>query len=454
MKRQSRSIRWPMRRYGGWAIPLLAILLSTPVSGDPLTLETALERALAQNPGLERARGQVRSEALERKAARARRLPEVSLQGEYTHSSEPNQVWPIHEAGTFPPFDEDQLTSGLYLQLPLYSGGGLIANENLAEQRHEAARLGVDASRQELSFNVLSTYAKVLQLEGLSAAMVRRIESLEAEAADVERRIKEGRAAQIDRIRIQSRLSQARHEAADLESGVANARAMLAVLLGVPKVEAALAPLPGVELEEAGIESWIERAVAANPDLKRLRTEQAASGSELNMARADRKPQLSFVGNTRYHNDSDWDGQNEWEIGLQLSMPLYDGDLRSARVDQAAVGREMAQLALRERRDEVAYEVREAHNGVATSRLQVRVAEMGVREAEEVLRIEKLRYETGAATITDLLDAEAEYWDARATLHQSRYDLEVRKAQLLKSVGELSPARFGAQTVNRREGRS
>ncbi len=439
----------------GWMLlPVMLAASFSPATATAaaLSLPQALNQALQNNPGIERQRQQVQSEQLEKSVAEARHFPELELQAGITHYSEPTLVWPIHERGEFPPFDEDIANVGVNLRLPLYMGGKLVAAVNLAEKLIRSAEWQLQASQQELIFNIVSAYGKTLQLQQLRNAMQYRIVRLVAQHKDARERLRLGRVAELDVARIKTRLTEAHYEMAAMQQGVSNSLQLLATLMGSHEVPDGLDELPEVIFSSStSLAQWNEQALASHPALHRAQIGIDAADERVDIARSERRPQLNLVGSSRYLESSRGEGQDEWQVGLQLSLPLYDGSARSDRVSQAVIARQMAQLEVQELRDNLRFQVSEAYSAVTTGALQLTVAGQGLREAEEVLRIETLRYQTGASTITDLLGAEADLWNARAKQMQAHYDLIISKSRLLKTAGLLKPESFSPGTPQQRE---
>lgn len=432
-----------MRHFGSLIVVMLLWGNAGNVPAETLSIQQAIEQGLLNNPGIERQRQQVQSEKLGQSIAQAKRLPELELQAGITHYSEPTLVWPIHEPGQFPPFDEDVANVGINFRLPLYSGGKLIASVDLAKKMTRSAELVLQASRQELIFNIVSVYGKTLQLQQLGEAMRHRIVNLESRLVDVKMLQRAGRAAAVDVARIKTRLSEARYEMASLEQGVASSRELLATLMGTAKVTQQLMEMPPLKtLPFSTLEQWTEQALASHPRLARAQTAIQAAEHRTDIARSERLPQVNVVGNSRHLESGSGEGQDEWQLGLQLSMPLFDGSARRDQVSQAEIARQMAQLELQELRDSIRYQVNDAHGAVSTDRLQLRLAVQGLREAEEVYRIEQLRYRTGTSTMTDLLGAEADLWNARAKQTQATYDLVISQCRLRKVAGLIVTQQF------------
>ena len=69
------------------------------------------------------------------------------------------------------------------------------------------------------------------------------------------------------------------------------------------------------------------------------------------------------------------------------------------------------------------------------ARNRVEVSEKSAEQADEALRLIRVRYENGAATITEYLDAEVRLTGARVRDVAARYDIERATADLRRALG-------------------
>lgn len=413
-------------------------------AGDALTLEEAVTTALRANPGLQQQRHDRDSQRIETSIASRQRLPQVELRAGRKRYAHPTLIHPIEEEGVFPTLDTSASSVGLYMRLPLYLGGRLVAGESLAGHRHESSLVQLQAGRQDLIFNVVATYAKAWQMRELANAQSRRILFLTAELDAIEQKIALGRVAPRERLRVEAQLSRARLQHADALQGAGDARALLAVLMDRDPPEEVLAPLPRLAIAPpATAEAAAAAARDRHPRVRRARAELAAAEDLVDIARGDRRPRVDLVANARTSRDGDWDGRDDWEIGLELSLPLFDGGIRSRRTDQARLEQSRASRELAGALAEVAAEARKAYAALHTAEMNIGVARAGLADAKEVLRIEKLMYREGRGTVTDLLSADSANARATADLKRTEYDLLVARARLLRSQGVLTPEKLG-----------
>ncbi|MBA3058269.1 MAG: TolC family protein [Gammaproteobacteria bacterium] len=435
---------------------LFVLLFSTVkavVAADPLPLWEAMERAVQSNPAIKSQRVEVSRQTLEQDIARSQHLPKVDLSAAYTRYAYPTFVTPIREVGVFPPMDTAIANIGLALNLPLYSGGKLVAGEALAAHNREASVQALRAGGQDLLFNVAATYTKALHFRQLVKVLDVRIQALQQEERDIGLRIQQGRAARLELIRLQTQLSQARYDKVSVTQAEKDALSLLAALLGesgsAPILSnlGATAPVLPVSAEEA-----IGRALQQRPDILRLDVLGKAAQQKTAIARGDRLPQINLVAKVQESGSGNWNGYNDWQIGVQLSLPLFDGDIRKHRVDQAGLEQQQNALQQEDARNRLVSEVEQAFGALSESRARLEAATQGEGEANEALRIEALRYRSGENTITDLLGAESAHWSATASRLQAGYDITVSQARLLRVIGELGPDSFRPAVADKKSG--
>jgi len=431
-------------------VPARWLLLPMALAGgmqamaeEPLTLWEAMRRAAEANPAVRSRQVEVARQTLEQDIARGQHYPKLELYGGVTHYGYPSFVTPIRQAGVFPPMDKDISNLGVTITLPVYSGGKLAAGETLAAQHREAALQALRSSGQDLLFNVVASYARALHFKHLGRTLDSRMAALEREERDIGLRIEHGRAARLELIRLQTQLSQARHDGVVIAQGEKDALSLLASLMGESRPVTVLADLGGTApvLPESAEEA-LGRALRQRPDLLELQAMGKAAEAKTDIARGDRLPQLNLVARAQKSAGSDSTVYNDWQAGLQLSIPLFDGSVRRRRVAQARLEERQVQLMQEDARNRLATEVQQASGTLSEAQARLAAATQGELEAGEVLRIETLRYDGGESTITDLLLAESARWGAVATRLQAEYDIAVSQARLLRAIGELAPGSF------------
>lgn len=410
-----------------------------------LNLRQAMELAETNNPSLRKVLLEIRKWDLETAIAKGSRMPHLDLYGSTTFSDYPAMVTSIRGPGVFPPLDTHITRFELVMTLPLYSGGKLQSAEALARNGLQASEEDYHGRRQDLLFNIVTVYGKSLHFRRLSEATGKRIQALEKEESLLKQRFEQGRAARLDLIRLQSHLSQARHEALVLAQGEADSLSLLGTMTGSPEPVESVRDIEYLHFPEIDSISIPEDFPADNPDVLKSEALHAVAEAKAEMARGDTMPQVGLFGKALASSGQNGDIYDDWQVGIQVNIPIWDASVRRNRFEQALLESEQAKLLREETLNQVLAEAREATGDFLKALSRLETASQQTMESEEVLRIEKLRYETGESTITDLLSAESALWVAVANNHQASYDLIVGRARIMRVLGALDPERFGEE---------
>ncbi len=428
---------------------LMAMGAGAQETGPALTLSETIRRALENNPRQISQRLGVQKAQEEQSAARGARLPSVDFNASVTRYGFPTFVTSFREIGKFPPFDETIYDYHVALRLPLYTGGKLEQDVVIADLDKEISlqreRLGV----QELTFDTSSVYLKILHLSKLDQAYAATLASLESQKKRVELLVKVGKAPRLDLLKTDVLLSKARHDRLQVQHRRREAYTLLYNLMGQ---QGPVAATPLVSYEPAGVPGWnldqlVQDAEASRPEIKIAERQVLSSAAQVGIARGERLPSVSLVGAYSERSGADQDYFNDWNLGVQLSLPLTDGGIRRSRVEQAVLAEQQALRAAEQVRLDVHKQVQDAWNAQQESVSRLQVTGSSVREAEEALSIEKLKYEQGVGVITDLLGAQSALLTAQADRLQAEFDLISSRLAILRVTGQLTPERVMSLVV-------
>lgn len=155
-------------------------------------------------------------------------------------------------------------------------------------------------------------------------------------------------------------------------------------------------------------------------------------------------PSLSFGGDIGYtgfgkglsKDKFTWNSTSG--IGLNLSIPIFNGGLTKSKINQATIQLKQAQVDLEDTRLALNLANENAKSQIKNSLLTINTNRSNVNLAKDVLANTQNNYKNGLATLTDLLDAENAYADAQNNLSTSLLNFKVAEVQLIKSKGELN----------------
>jgi len=185
------------------------------------------------------------------------------------------------------------------------------------------------------------------------------------------------------------------------------------------------------------LDELIEAARRNRSELRALDAEQNALRSQADRVRASARPQLALTGGYMYMENEFLTEEEFWMAGVSFNWNLFDGGQarkQSNAIERkaAAVGHNRADMA-----SMVDLQVRRAWNDRSEAESRLQVAKRAVDQASENLRVVRNRYEAGASTNAEVLDAEALREQSMSNLDNARFGVELAKLRLARAIGTL-----------------
>ncbi len=414
----------------------------------PITLDEAVALTVENHRALDAAQARVEAAEAVLAESRAASGPSAGISGGYAYLSAVDEFSipaPPPATGTLVlnPSIDHSYQIALSARQPLYTGGRLTSTRDAAQARAYAAREEWASQRADLVLAASRAYW------GLSRALEERrvvdddLALVRAHLADVERFLAEGMATVADRLKVEARLSAVLFRRVASDHAVQTASMALADLAGLP-LDAVLepsTPLPVPAAPPLPARDLAAGALEDRPELRALRLRAEAASAAVGIARAERLPQVALSARYLYGRPnprifpSEDRFEDTWDIGLGLSFDLWDGGAAARRMDQAAARVREAEAALALASDAVALEVRGALLALDEALALIGVAETGMRQAEEDLRVTRERFREGLALNTEVLDSEMALLEARLRHTQALAAHAIALAQLDRAVG-------------------
>lgn len=358
--------------------------------------DTLLER-LDQLPGTRV--GAALAEAADARADQARALPNPSL----SYSAE--NAWGTGSYGGMGKAD-----TVLTLSQPLEVWGQRGARVRAARAEAQAANLRGAQSRSDVASQLAVVYAQAESALRRYSLAEEALTLTRDDANAVNAMVKQGREPQL-------RAVQAQSEVANASAALDEAQAFR---------DAALARLAGAALLDAPVQSINDSLLDRAPPLPRGATDAAlavriaeaeadAAGKLVDVERKRALPDLSVTAaQTRFREG----GERAYNLGVSLSIPLFDrnrGGIRAANADQRAAEARLDQ----QRRDSEAARL-SAVAGLKAAGSRTRASDESVVAAEEAYRLARVGFDAGRISQLELRSTRSALIAARGTAVDAR----------------------------------
>lgn len=417
---------------------------SVKTGQERFTLQGALAYALKYNPKVRMSAKDIEIETYGVDAAQAERMPRIDFGSGASRYRYPSPLTPPVISGPFgagldiPEYSRNIYDAGGSLRLPIFKGGRLYRAVVVAELKKAIAEDNFVTSKQDLVFNLTSVFYKIAELEKLLVATDGNVKQLEAHKKDVELLYKTGAVAYLDLLKTEVQLAYAIEQRLIVNNNLESAYELLKSLMGMDDMENRIeivyhesTPLILPSLEES-----IARAFDQRPEYRAVAKKKKIYEERVKIAQGKRLPDVYVAGEYGGKAGDNLAFKENWFFGARLSIPVFDGGLISAEINRERT--ELQKVVEEERSLKLAItrEVRDAYLNIASAKERTDVAKKTIDSAKENVRIERLKYQTGAGTNTDYLDAQTDLLRTEADYFRAYFDEEVARAALRKAIGE------------------
>ena len=417
-------------------------------SGKPITLEEAIRRARANEPSYAASLAESKASALDRSIARSGLLPSVVYHNQalYTQpNGKQNQAGLGVNSEPAQKFIANNAVREYTSQAVINETLGLrhFAVMRLADAEAARAAVELEVARRGLVEVVTGLFYGVIAADNKLVVADRAHQ----EAADftglTSKREEVREAAHADVVKAQLAEQQRERELADARVVAEKARLELGVLLFPdPRTPYTLAAADGAQ--EIASRAEIEQAAARNnPELKKALALLNVTIADVLAARAAYLPDLGL--NVTYGIDAPQFAVNgpghERNLGYSASVtmdiPVWDWLSTQHKVKQSEIRRDAARVALTAAQGRLIARLEEAYSEAVTARDQLASLDASVATAAESLRLTKLSYAGGEATVLEVVEAQNDFVGAENAREDGRVRYEVAWANLKTLTGTM-----------------
>ena len=417
-----------------------------------LTIKEAIAVGLNQSRTLRSSAARLEAAEARLGEVRASRLPVIKGEASYRRLSDvdPFQV----QVPIFPqpivisPTVLDNTAFRVSLQQPLFTGFRISSTIRVAELSAQAIAFDQVSDTLDLVQNIVGAYFTLYQAREVERYAVENVTRLEQYARDTDRLLTAGAATRNDVLRIQVQLSSARLGLIDAQNDARLAAMNLNILLGRPidmPVKLASKPEDASWTRLPRLEGALKHALAWRHELRAARTRVEASKASVAAAQSGWWPQIALTGNAYYarpnarYMPARDEFKGTWDIGVVLSMDLWNWGQTARQSEQAEATLKQAELMAAQMDEMVSLEVHRTYLLDKRAEERVKVASLAVQQAEEQSRITEDKYKNGLATSADLLDAQVALYQAKTTMSGAQVERAIAGTRFMRSTGGVRP---------------
>lgn len=414
-----------------------------------LSLADCRQMALEQNEKIKIAQNAVDKAKLDRQIAFAQYLPKVD--GSFMLAHMKNIDLLDHDLIGLSLQTRGTYLAGITITQPLYVGGQITAANRLAnigqtvsQEQQRKTRMQVIADVDNAYYTLIAVRSKVQMLEAYERQMQSLYDQVKL-ATDVQM------ATENDLLRISTKQNEINYQLQKARNGEQLCGLALANVIGSDFEKTII---PTDTLLTASVPEQLSEDFSTRPDLLLLQQQVKASEVLVKKSRSNYLPTVALVGRYAHYNNLKLKGGlNLPEIGsfgfdhtisggnpmalLSISLPLFHWGAELKKVKKAKFDLSDAKLQLQQNERGMRVEVRRAVQNVTDSQRMVETAIVGRQQADENLRVMRQKFDNQMCTMTDLLDAQSQWQQARSNLIEAQTQQKIYETEYLRVTGRL-----------------
>jgi len=350
-------------------------------------------------------------------------------------------------AGTYIPVKfgtKYNANTGVTLQQTLFDGQvfvGLQARQTSLDYRQK----NVDITEEGIRANVYKVYYQLVvsktQMQQLDANIDRAKNLLHVNTE----MFKNGFAEKIDADRTSVQLANLETEKAKVQASINNGYLGLKFLMGMPVQDSLILTEDITEdkIKEGLLNEGLYKYTDRN-DYQYLELGKKLNEYNVKRYKLSYIPTLSLTGNyskqaqrTKFNIFGSGDWFTTSYIGLNLSVPIFDGFQRDANIKKAKLQLQQTQNLLDNLKISIDNDVMQATNNFRTAIGTLDYQKKNMQLAEQVYNQAQKKYEAGTGTTLDITNAQSDLRIAQSNYVSAMYDAIIAKIDYLKAIGKL-----------------
>lgn len=430
---------------------------------QPINLRQAVEQALSNNLTLQDAQLRLDRSRAQLREAQAAWHPTVSLQSvlqrvdsastERTNRLRARNPSPLNALLGTADTVTRTFTGRVGIDWAVFTSGRRMANIRAARQQIRISELEVKRQTDAIILDVSNSYFDLQEADAQVEIAKAAVNSAQQSLRDAQLQFDAGVGTRFDVLRAEVQLANEKQNLTNRLAQQQVARRQLSQQLNVPQTVSLVA---SDQVEVAGtwqltLEETIIQAYENRPNLEQRLAERELRRQQRRAELAATLPQLNaFADYDVLKNLDDGIGLTDGNtVGVRLDWRLYDGGAARARARQRAIEAEIAEVGFADIRNQIRLEVERAYSSLLSNFENIDTARLAVDQAEEALRLARLRFQAGVGTQTEVINSETDLTNARGNLLQAVINYNRSLATLERAVS-LPIAE--SQTINN-EGR-
>ncbi len=412
----------------------------------PLSMEEAVRLALRQQPTIEDARGQLDQAGGRVKQTASGLGPSLGVTGSLTRTDR------LAGSSSSGGSSSGSGSGGVVSSGNLFSSGKVSleaaqllfdfgrTRDQVRQDRalQGAANENLTKVQMDVALDVRQRFADLVQAHHLVAVAESNVANRQSQLTLAQANLASGLYPPKDVVDAKTNLASGVASLISARGDEATARILLAQSIGIdPRTPITPAEETTPVAVPADPTELFTTALASRPELRQAKQTLDAAGFGISAAKKTNALSLSATATIGSSGGNDPFQSQTSALGLTVAWPFFDSGFTAGAVQQAKGVQRSAQANYKLAQQSAIADVGQAYLNLANAVQRVTVADVGVANATEGVRLAEGRYRGGVGgTFLDVTTAQAQLFASQQTLETAKGDVVRAKAALDRAIGK------------------
>ena len=401
---------------------------------DTLTIDRCLSTALKNNPQLKIAESVVSLNSANLTSSRSVLFPQLNFNSGWTRNGGNFFAGPTARSSTY-----ENYSTGFQLQQLVYDFGKSYSKISASTNLQESSYQEMLSAKQSLILNVYIAYYNLLSAMKIKNVSSESLTQAEEHLKQAELFYEVGKKPKFDVLKAATDKANAKVNLISAENNISIARLQLENLLNSKLGENVILK-ESIEtgIDEITLPDAVKSALAHRPDYISQKLKTEANKSLMNSAWSANLPNINLVGGYNWRTFSlSSKLLDSWNLGLSLSLPIFQGFAIDASVDVANANLKGSEAQLEAIELSITLETQQQLSNLKLLKAKLEATKALVEQATETLNISEGRYTSEVGSQIEVTDSRLTLLNASIQNIQAMYDYQITIVRIKKALGVL-----------------
>ncbi len=400
---------------------LIVLVLFYVYLASGITVDEIIKEALKSSPYIKEKSIDLQIAETEKRSIKATRSGQIKLYGSYFNYEDSRILYPI--AVPLDPAQligaRDQFVIGISYFVPLFTGFKLRENVDISSIKEKISKIEYDLTKNQLIFNIKSTYIKILQLQKQRQALQQHLKALEKLKEDIEISVKLGRKTEVDLLKVQYSIKDTKTSIEKLENSIEYLKFSLKVFTGNKNIKLE-------NLEEPENESFYYKTknITSLEKIEKISNLEKIQLKKQKIAKGKYLPEIYFLVSAQ-RNYGNGEYKDLYQIGIKIDYTLFDFGKRKNEYLKSKL--ELSKIKIQKQKAilETEKQIQKALSDIKSAQSKIEKTKKQIELAKKIEEIERLKYEEGISDLYNYLYAKSQLISAKTAYYSAVYEKKI-----------------------------